>query len=151
MHSVRIDPNRPDSSDHEEEETLSESELESFREQLEQKRGVLRRALRGAMTPEDREHAVDTLDVALDEYQSSFDNRIRDRARLLLRKVEHALDRIAAGEFDECVDCGESIGRRRLNVRPEATRCIECKEAQEVMERGYAHRRDLEVSFEFES
>lgn len=52
-----------------------------------------------------------------------------NREDSLLRQVAGALDRIAAGEFGVCLECGESISRRRLVALPWAALCLECQEA----------------------
>ena len=44
-----------------------------------------------------------------------------------LREVEVACARLAAGTIDECEDCGEEIGYKRLNANPVAVRCIDCQ------------------------
>jgi DnaK suppressor protein len=61
--------------------------------------------------------------------------RIRDRERKLIFKIQEALQRLEAGEFGICEDCGEKIGIDRLKARPVTTLCIECKASQELEER----------------
>ena len=51
------------------------------------------------------------------------------------KKVEQALERIEAGEFGVCEDCGADIGFNRLKARPTASLCIGCKEEQEKEEK----------------
>jgi DnaK suppressor protein len=53
------------------------------------------------------------------------------RRRLLLREVDRALLRIEAGEYGECLGCGEQIDPRRLNAGPANTLCISCAEGRE--------------------
>ena len=48
-----------------------------------------------------------------------------------LRLIERALERLAEGEIDECVQCGDEIGYRRLHAVPVATRCIHCQTRHE--------------------
>ncbi len=49
-----------------------------------------------------------------------------------LNAVDAALQRIASGSFGQCVDCGQAIAVARLQVSPEAPRCIRCQEAFEL-------------------
>ena len=63
---------------------------------------------------------------------------LRDRERVLLRKIEKALEKIDAGEYGLCENCGDPIEVKRLEARPVTDLCILCKEEQEQMERSYA-------------
>ena len=77
----------------------------------------------------------DPTDRASLESDRNFELRIRDRERRLIGKIREALDRIEAGEFGECEDCGDPIGEARLKARPVTTLCIECKTEQERQEK----------------
>jgi DnaK suppressor protein len=77
----------------------------------------------------------DPTDRASLESDRNFELRIRDRERKLISKIREALDRIEAGEFGECEDCGDQIGVARLKARPVTTLCIECKTEQERQEK----------------
>jgi len=48
-----------------------------------------------------------------------------------LRQIERARKRLSDGEINECVECGEDIGYKRLHVHPVATRCIHCQTQHE--------------------
>ncbi|MPN28820.1 RNA polymerase-binding transcription factor DksA [bioreactor metagenome] len=61
--------------------------------------------------------------------------RNRDRERKLIKKIDEALERITAGEYGYCDNCGVEIGLKRLEARPTATLCIDCKTLQEIRER----------------
>jgi DnaK suppressor protein len=61
--------------------------------------------------------------------------RIRDRERKLIFKIQEALQRLEAGEYGKCEECGEDIGIERLKARPVTTLCITCKSSQEIAER----------------
>jgi DnaK suppressor protein len=61
---------------------------------------------------------------------------MREREHGLLQKIEAALGRIRAGTFGTCLECGDPIGSARLQARPVATLCIDCKSEQEQTERG---------------
>lgn len=77
----------------------------------------------------------DPTDRATQESDRSFELRIRDRERKLINKIKDALDRIEAGEFGICEDCGEDISEGRLKARPVTTLCINCKMEEEGKER----------------
>ena len=76
----------------------------------------------------------DPIDRASQEEEFSLELRTRDRERKLIRRIEEALDRIDNGEYGYCVDCGAEIGVKRLEARPIATQCIECKTVAEIRE-----------------
>jgi DnaK suppressor protein len=61
--------------------------------------------------------------------------RARDRERKLLKKIGEALDLIDDGEYGFCESCGVEIGIRRLEARPTATLCIDCKTLDEIREK----------------
>lgn len=78
---------------------------------------------------------ADPVDRASQEEGFNLELRTRDRERKLLRKIEEALDRIDHGEYGFCADCGTEIGIRRLEARPTAVKCIDCKTFEEIRER----------------
>ena len=53
------------------------------------------------------------------------------RRRQHLVEIEKALERIEAGDYGECLECGEAIHPGRLEANPTATLCIACAEALE--------------------
>jgi DnaK suppressor protein len=61
--------------------------------------------------------------------------RTRDRESKLLKKIEEAIGLIDVKDYGYCEECGEEIGIRRLEARPTATLCIDCKTIDEVRER----------------
>jgi DnaK suppressor protein len=84
---------------------------------------------------EGRDHLVgDDIDHSTEDGEAALNARFRSRDRKLLKKVQHALDRIADGEYDLCEVSGEPIGYERLKYRPVTTVCIEVKEQQERAE-----------------
>lgn len=85
----------------------------------------------------EREELADENDLASSEYLLSFELRLRDREKVLLRKIEEALERIDKGEYGICDVCGEEISLGRLKARPVTTMCIRCKEEQERKEKEY--------------
>jgi DnaK suppressor protein len=77
----------------------------------------------------------DPSDRASLEEGFSLELRTRDRERKLLKKIEQTLSDIENDLYGYCEDCGAEIGIRRLEARPTATKCIDCKTVQEIKER----------------
>lgn len=116
---------------------MDKAKLEEFRQLLqEQMDQLLREADKtvSEMTDE-KTNFPDPTDRASLESDRNFELRIRDRERRLIGKIREALDRIEAGEFGECEDCGDMIGEARLKARPVTTLCIDCKTEQERQEK----------------
>ncbi len=82
------------------------------------------------------DHFPDPTDRASVESDRSFELRIRDRERKLIKKIKKALERIDEGTYGVCEECGEDIGFKRLEARPVTTLCIECKSKQEKEEKA---------------
>lgn len=82
----------------------------------------------------------DLADRASYEEDFSLRLRARDRDRKLIRKIEAALGRISIGEYGYCMRCGCEIGIRRLEARPTAELCIDCKELAERKEKNKKKR-----------
>lgn len=81
-----------------------------------------------------RDDLADETDLATTELETAMRMRLRNRETLFLKKIDEALERIAAGTFGECEGCGEGIEPRRLHVRPTTTMCLNCKEDSEHRE-----------------
>lgn len=77
----------------------------------------------------------DPLDRASQEEGFNLELRTRDRERKLIKKIEQALDALDKGEYGYCEDCGAEIGIRRLEARPTADKCIDCKTYEEIREK----------------
>ena len=120
---------------------LNKAQNEHFEQLLKQKREHLlaeaKRTLDQDMVIEADER-MDEVDQASSEYMQAFSFRLRGRERFLLGKIEKALKKIAEGEYGLCEECEEQISLKRLEARPEAQLCIQCKEAQEKEEAVYA-------------
>lgn len=80
-------------------------------------------------------NTADLNDRATQEEEFSLELRTRDRERKLLKKIERALYRISNNEFGYCEKCGMEIGFKRLEARPTAELCIDCKEVEERKEK----------------
>lgn len=84
---------------------------------------------------EEAEFYADPVDRAAQEEGFNLELRARDRERKLIKKIEQSLDLINSGEYGFCEDCGAEIGIRRLEARPTAVKCIDCKTFQEIREK----------------
>lgn len=77
----------------------------------------------------------DPNDRASQEEEFRLELRTRDRERKLLKKIEEALQLLTDKEYGYCEVCGVEIGLRRLEARPTATLCIDCKTLDEIREK----------------
>ena len=78
--------------------------------------------------------SADPLDRAAQEEEFSVELRTRDRERKLIRKIDETLELIKEDDYGYCESCGAEIGLRRLEVRPTASLCIDCKTVDEIRE-----------------
>jgi DnaK suppressor protein len=78
---------------------------------------------------------ADPVDSASREEEFAVELRTRDRERRLIKKIEMSVDSIEQGHYGYCERCGAEIGIRRLEVRPTATQCIDCKTFSEIQEK----------------
>jgi DnaK suppressor protein len=81
---------------------------------------------------------ADPNDRASQESDVSLELRNRDRERKLIKKIEEMIAKIDAGEYGYCDNCGVEIGLSRLEARPTATLCIDCKTLDEIREKQVA-------------
>ena len=72
---------------------------------------------------------------ATQESEFSLELRTRDRERRLIKKIDDSLKEIESGDYGFCESCGIEIGIRRLEARPTATLCIDCKTLDEIREK----------------
>ncbi|QEP44049.1 RNA polymerase-binding protein DksA [Ectothiorhodospiraceae bacterium BW-2] len=77
----------------------------------------------------------DPNDRATQESEFTIELRTRDRERRLIKKIDESLSMLDTHEYGYCESCGVEIGVRRLEARPTATLCIECKTLDELRER----------------
>ncbi|AKH68561.1 transcriptional regulator, TraR/DksA family [Spongiibacter sp. IMCC21906] len=77
----------------------------------------------------------DPADRATQEEEFSLELRTRDRERKLIKKIDSTLDLIDEDDYGFCDTCGVEIGIKRLEARPTATLCIDCKTLDEIKER----------------
>ncbi len=81
---------------------------------------------------------ADPNDRASQETDMALELRNRDRERKLIKKIEETLGRIRADDYGYCDKCGIEIGVQRLEARPTATLCIDCKTLEELREKQVA-------------
>ena len=79
----------------------------------------------------------DPNDRATQEEEFALELRTRDRERKLIKKIDEALVSLDGGDYGYCEICGVEIGIKRLEARPTATLCIDCKNLEEIKERQY--------------
>jgi DnaK suppressor protein len=77
----------------------------------------------------------DPNDRASQESEFSLELRARDRERKLIKKIDETLVKIDNDEYGYCESCGVEIGIRRLEARPTASLCIDCKTLDEIREK----------------
>ena len=119
---------------------LSQKDLKRFKKTLEDSRKALLDSARKTMEEEsnfDTDDLPDEIDQASSEYAQSMAFRLLDREKLLLAKINKAVQRITDGTFGLCERCEEPISLKRLEARPVTTLCIRCKEEQEKKEKSY--------------
>jgi DnaK suppressor protein len=61
--------------------------------------------------------------------------RNRDRERKLIKKIDETIGKIDSGDYGYCESCGVEIGLERLQARPTASLCIDCKTLEEIREK----------------
>ena len=77
----------------------------------------------------------DPADRATQEEEFSIELRTRDRERKLIKKIDQTIERVDTEDYGYCDTCGIEIGLRRLEARPTATQCVDCKSLDEIKER----------------
>lgn len=120
---------------------LTTAQIEQFKKTLFEKRDHLLAEAKRTLDQEmviEADERMDEVDQASSEYMQAFSFRLRGRERFLLGKIKKALTKMDAGEYGLCEECEEQISLKRLQARPEAQLCIQCKEAQEKEEAVYA-------------
>ena len=122
------------------EEYMNEKQKEHFRGILKNWRAELMEEVDRTVTHMKDEAAnfPDPADRATQEEEFSLELRTRDRERKLIKKIESTLELIDQDEYGFCDACGIEIGIKRLEARPTATLCIDCKTLEEVRERQVA-------------
>ena len=122
------------------EEYMNPKQLAHFRKMLEEmKRGLSQDIDRTVHTMQNEATVfADPNDRASQESDMSLELRNRDRERKLIKKIDETIARIDTGEYGYCESCGVEIGLKRLEARPTATLCIDCKTLDEFKEKQVA-------------
>lgn len=79
----------------------------------------------------------DPNDRASQESDFTMELRTRDRERKLIKKIDESITDLENEEYGFCSSCGVEIGIKRLEARPTATQCIDCKTLNEIREKQY--------------
>lgn len=127
-----LDPYQPKKG----EEYMSDEQLEHFRAILKAWKAQLMTDVDNTLHYMQDESASlpDVNDRATQEEEFAVALRTRDRERKLIRKIDKSLVEIDSGDYGFCQTCGIEIGLKRLEARPTATQCIDCKTLSEIKE-----------------
>ena len=119
---------------------MSSRQLAHFRNILETLKAELMNDIERTVHTMQDEATVfaDPNDRASQETDIAIELRNRDRERKLIKKIEDTITQIESGDYGYCTGCGVEIGIKRLEARPTATLCIDCKTLEEVRERQVA-------------
>lgn len=119
------------------EEYMNDAQMEHFQKLLGAWRDQLREEVDRTVhhMQEEASNFADPVDRAAQEEEFSLELRTRDRERKLIKKIEKTLKRIEDDDFGFCDSCGIEIGVKRLEARPTADLCIDCKTMAEIKEK----------------
>ncbi|MGN0903191.1 MAG: RNA polymerase-binding protein DksA [Succinivibrio sp.] len=119
------------------EEYMNEKQKAHFRKILTAWRDQLRNEVDRTVGHMKNEAAnfPDPLDRASQEEEFALELRARDRERKLIKKIDKTLGKIDNDEFGYCEQCGIEIGIKRLEARPTADLCVDCKALAEIKEK----------------
>jgi len=122
------------------EEYMNARQLAHFKKMLEEMKRELSQDIdRTVHTMQDEATIfADPNDRASQESDMSLELRNRDRERKLIKKIDETIGRITAKDYGYCDSCGVEIGLKRLEARPTATLCIDCKTLDELREKQVA-------------
>jgi DnaK suppressor protein len=119
------------------EEYMNDKQVAHFRDiLLAWKRGLMEEVDRTVHhMQDDAANFPDPNDRATQESEFSMELRARDRERKLIKKIDESIRNLDSNEFGYCEACGVEIGVKRLEARPTATLCIDCKLIDEIREK----------------
>ena len=122
------------------EEYMNDAQKVHFRKILEAWRNQLREEVDRTVDHMKDEAAnfPDPVDRAAQEEEFALELRARDRERKLIKKIEKTLVKLEGDDFGYCEHCGIEIGIRRLEARPTAELCVDCKTLAEINEKQLA-------------
>lgn len=119
------------------EEYMNDEQIEHFRKILKAWYAqIMEEAARTKSQMQDEvTNYADPADRATQEEEFSLELRNRDRERKLLKRIEQTLNKLGTGDYGYCDACGIEIGLKRLEARPTADLCIDCKTLAEIREK----------------
>ena len=119
------------------EEYMNEKQVEHFRNILNGWKSELMEEVDRTVDhmKDDAANFPDPADRASQEEEFSLELRTRDRERKLIKKIDESITMLDAGDYGYCETCGVEIGIRRLEARPTASQCIDCKSLDEIKEK----------------
>ncbi len=119
------------------EEYMNDAQTEHFKAILEKWKSELMEEVDRTVhhMQDDAANFPDPNDRATQESEFSLELRTRDRERKLIKKIDESLATIESSDYGFCESCGIDIGIRRLEARPTATLCIDCKTLDEIREK----------------
>ena len=119
------------------EEYMNDAQLKHFESILKNWKGELMHEVDRTVhhMQDDASNFPDPNDRASQESEFSLEVRTRDRERRLIKKIDESLKEIESGRYGFCESCGIEIGIRRLEARPTASLCIDCKTLDEIREK----------------
>ena len=117
---------------------MDQEQLNKFKDQLEKMKAEIIADVEGTLSEMSTQdgNIPDPNDRATIESDRSFELRLRVRERKLLDKINEAIASISDGTYGICEDCGKDIRIKRLEARPVAQYCIDCKTRQEQQEKN---------------
>ena len=118
-------------------EYMNEKQKEHFRKILTAWRDQLRSEVDRTVDHMKSEAAnfPDPLDRATQEEEFALELRARDRERKLIKKIDKTLTKLDNDDYGYCDHCGSEIGIKRLEARPTADLCVDCKALAEIKEK----------------
>ncbi|MBZ2279407.1 MAG: RNA polymerase-binding protein DksA [Buchnera aphidicola] len=122
------------------EEYMNEDQISHFKKILETWKNQLKDEINHTLLyiKDKSTNFPDPIDRATQEEEFSLELRNRDRSRKTIKKIEKTLKKIKDKDFGYCDSCGIEIGIRRLEARPTANLCIDCKTLSEIREKQMA-------------
>ena len=122
------------------EKYMNAKQLEHFRKILGDWKAELSQDIDRTMHTMQDEATVfaDPNDRATQESDMALELRNKDRERKLIKKIDETLSKIDSGDYGYCESCGVEIGLKRLEARPTASLCIDCKTLEEIREKQVA-------------
>ena len=103
-------------------------EYKALKDELEGRLAALQSRLASIKKDVTREHSGDSAEQAQERENDEVVDAIGNETAQSIKGVTAALERIADGSYGICENCGDQIGQARLEIVPEATRCVACAE-----------------------